>query len=102
MDQSRIVKITFINRNGFLSAADFTDSDATVICRENGFQSGLALRHLRPKSGENFFWLRNTSCTGTESKFNDCPNARRIGELGHFDDSIAAAVSCFNTKGMYM
>lgn len=74
--------------------------DATVICRENKFQSGLALRHLRPTfHSHNIYWLRNASCVGTEARIGDCPNAGRVGKLGRFDDKVAAAVACFNTKG---
>ncbi|XP_062609247.1 deleted in malignant brain tumors 1 protein-like [Saccostrea cucullata] len=95
--QSNIVEVTYVYQPGLLSAADFTDKDASVICRENGFLSGKALRHLRPKH-KDLFWLRNVSCLGNENKFNECPNAGKIGDLGRFDDSIAAAVACSNAN----
>lgn len=95
-----IVQISYVYQPGLLSASEFTDMDATVICRENKFQSGLALRHLRPTfHSHNIYWLRNASCVGTEARIGDCPNAGRVGKLGRFDDKVAAAVACFNTKG---
>lgn len=95
-----IVQISYVYQLGLLSASEFTDMDATVVCRENNFQSGLALRHLRPSfHSHNIYWLRNASCVGTEARIGDCPNAGRVGKLGRFDDKVAAAVACFNTKG---
>lgn len=94
--------ISYVYQPGLLSASEFTDMDATVICRENNakFQSGLALRHLRPTfHSHNIYWLRNASCVGTEARIGDCPNAGRVGKLGRFDDKVAAAVACFDTKG---
>lgn len=96
-----VVQISYVYQPGLLSASEFTDMDATVICRENNakFQSGLALRHLRPTfHSHNIYWLRNASCVGTEARIGDCPNAGRVGKLGRFDDKVAAAVACFDTK----
>ena len=87
-------------QQGLLSASDFTDKDATVICRENGFQSGLAIRHVRTQFySHTIYWLRNASCAGTEDTLSGCPIAEKLGRLGHFDDKVTAAVACFNTKG---
>lgn len=100
LSRYNIVQISYVYQPGLLSASEFTDMDATVVCRENKFQSGLALRHLRPTlHSHNIYWLRNASCVGTEARIGDCPNAGRVGKLGRFDDKVAAAVACFDTIG---
>ena len=53
----------------------FSQTDATVACRQLGYTDGEARRYeRRPLSGGMGFWLDNLNCAGTESQLGLCPH----------------------------
>ncbi|KAK3746952.1 hypothetical protein RRG08_030362 [Elysia crispata] len=66
------VQISHYGIDGLVCADDFTNSDASVICREAGFYSGLAFVGTYSLN-DTLFWTSNLQCVGTEDHISDCP-----------------------------
>ena len=69
------------------------DTDATVVCRQLGFKSGIARygsKGFGPGTGE--IWLDNVNCTGSETSLADCKHAGiGVSNCYHNED---AGVQC--------
>lgn len=76
-------------------ATDFDDNDATVVCRQTGFQYGMALCCLSFNNKPLTIRVNNVGCIGTESNFRDCPytNSTSICTDGNY-----ASVVCSNSQ----
>jgi hypothetical protein len=55
---------------GTICDDSFTDTNATVACRQLGYTSGI--QHQSFGGGVDPIWMDNVSCTGTESRLADC------------------------------
>ncbi|ESO86689.1 hypothetical protein LOTGIDRAFT_235293 [Lottia gigantea] len=76
---------------GTISSLNWDDVDAKVVCKENGFESGVSLVRF---SRERPRWMYDVNCTGTESKLVSC-SYENIGytETGIY--TANAAVFCY-------
>ncbi|GFO24738.1 deleted in malignant brain tumors 1 protein-like, partial [Plakobranchus ocellatus] len=66
------VEILYYGISGFVCADNFKHSDASAVCREEGYNSGLAF-HWRDQHEDSLFWASQLRCSGTESKISECP-----------------------------
>ncbi|XP_030847769.1 scavenger receptor cysteine-rich protein [Strongylocentrotus purpuratus] len=68
------------------------DTDAGVVCRSLGFDSGTGVGRAEFGEGSGDILLDDVSCTGTETNLGDCSNAGfGVHNCGHFED---AGVRC--------
>ena len=67
------------------------DTDATVACKQLGYDSGTAhgLAHFGQGSGP--IWMDNVACTGSETRLIDCPYNANTSGCRHYED---AGVTC--------
>lgn len=68
----------------------WSDSDATVACRELGYKGGVAMRAASPSDQP--YTLTGIHCHGNESKLIDCKHSVQIC----FDTDWRAAALCYN------
>ena len=68
------------------------DTDAGVVCRSLGFDSGTGVGSAAFGQGSGEILLDDVSCTGTETNLGDCSNAGfGVHNCGHSED---AGVRC--------
>ncbi|XP_030847771.1 deleted in malignant brain tumors 1 protein-like [Strongylocentrotus purpuratus] len=88
------VEVYYNGAWGTVCDDSWDDTDARVVCRSLGFDSGtgvLGSPAFGQGSGE--ILLDDVSCTGTETNIGDCSNAGLgVHNCGHFED---AGVRCF-------
>ncbi|WP_411023473.1 scavenger receptor cysteine-rich domain-containing protein, partial [Salmonella sp. s51228] len=48
-------------------------NDATVVCRQMGYQGVIGYTTYNQRS-DNYFWLDNVQCTGNEQYISLCPH----------------------------
>ncbi|XP_030839959.1 deleted in malignant brain tumors 1 protein-like, partial [Strongylocentrotus purpuratus] len=71
------------------------DTDAGVVCRSLGFDSGIGVGRAQFGIGSGDIILDDVSCTGTETNLGDCSNAGLgVNNCGHSED---AGVLCSQT-----
>ncbi|XP_013414059.1 uncharacterized protein LOC106176286 [Lingula anatina] len=60
--------------NGFVCTDGFDDTEASIICRANGYKSGRSVYH---HSLIDYFrgpaWISQLNCSGSEGSLTDCP-----------------------------
>ncbi|XP_030847773.1 deleted in malignant brain tumors 1 protein isoform X2 [Strongylocentrotus purpuratus] len=72
------------------------DTDAGVVCRSLGFDSGTGVGNAAFGEGSKDILLDDVSCTGTETNLGDCSNAGfGVHNCGHSED---AGVRCSETN----
>ncbi|XP_052098351.1 deleted in malignant brain tumors 1 protein-like [Mytilus californianus] len=76
---------------------DYWDNrDATVVCRQLGFKSGIAKKSGQFGLGSGPIWLDNVNCKGTEAGIEECThNGFNIQNCNHMED---AGVICSGNK----
>lgn len=95
------VNLTIQKIQGWICSDNWDDKDARVVCKELGYQEGVAYLHLRSFSyveNNGPYWTSAVNCTGNETKLKDCPHV----EFGSVDECRAhhyAGVVCYNDKG---
>ena len=75
----------------------FDSTDASVICRSLGYDSGRAIKnlYLYPlPEGSGKIWMDDVECTGTESSVDQCP-FRGWGSHNRCRHSEDVGVECF-------
>ena len=64
------------------------DLDATVVCRQLGYKSGVARKSGQFGLGTGPIWLDNVNCQGTEKSIADCThNGFNIQNCNHMEDA---------------
>lgn len=64
------------------------DRDATVVCRQLGYKSGIAKKSGQFGLGTGPIWLDNVNCQGTEKGIEDCAhNGFNIQNCNHMEDA---------------
>lgn len=64
------------------------DRDATVVCRQLGFATGIAKKQGNFGRGSGPIWLDNMDCTGKEERIQECKhNGFNIQNCHHGEDS---------------
>ena len=56
---------------GTICGASFGDEEADVICRDMGYESGVALDRRDVHPGEGVIWMQ-PNCTGVETSLIEC------------------------------
>ena len=64
---------------GFITADDFSDKAANLICQELGFQHAVDWVDFMDNSTRNYIVLSNLYCSNTVEELGDCVyNAKKI------------------------
>ena len=94
---------------GRVCGEGWDDTDARVICRENGFKNGLAYNHsdATPYMYDLYdiplpklpFLMSNVKCQGHEKTLGQCDFSGRLSN-GNCSQASTAGVLCFNDTGM--
>ena len=75
------------------------DIDATVVCKQLGFKSGMRRRMQLPfKSNPNPVWLSQVKCFGSEKKLSHCIHSG-VGNIGNCSHEQDAGVKCSGIIG---
>ncbi|XP_053406103.1 scavenger receptor cysteine-rich domain superfamily protein-like [Mercenaria mercenaria] len=93
------IKIKYFSHDGYVCSEGFTDADAKVVCRVNGFSYGKAFKASGQGFENKIRWLRGLGCLGAETNVMQCNNGvLSWGAIGVCSwDSIGAAI-CSNTE----
>lgn len=86
---------------GRICGSSWDDNDAKVVCRRQGYQSGIAYLHDENSVMEAMrgpYWLSGFNCTGNEASLLDCPYNTQLS-LGNCSRSHIASVLCYNESG---
>ena len=96
-EMSGRVEVLFDGEWGTICDDSFDNLDAQVVCRELGYQFGVAYREARFGEGSGPIWLDEVGCTGDEASLNDCfKNPWGEHNCGHGED---AGVECGELAG---
>ena len=80
---------------GTVCTNGWTPLDATVVCKQLGYDSAIATVTTSFGPGDGMIWMENVRCNGIESKLSDCPfNGWGVSSCSHFQD---VGVTC-NSK----
>ncbi|CAH1239922.1 OIT3 [Branchiostoma lanceolatum] len=102
------VEVFHSGRWGGVCDDDWDIRDATVVCRELGYQSASEAsafaKYRNGSSKATFYWLDNVQCSGKESTLESCPrsnqwgihNCNPVGENAGAVCSNCANASCSN------
>ena len=96
------VKVLHYGVLGRVCSKDWDDNDATVVCRGEGYQNGLAYQHSEDnvlQEARGPYWLGGFQCTGNETSLLDCPHLNRTS-LDNCTNYDIASVLCYNESGM--
>ncbi|XP_046574468.1 LOW QUALITY PROTEIN: deleted in malignant brain tumors 1 protein-like [Haliotis rubra] len=96
VDRGRVeVYVSGPNEWGTVCDDYWDKTDATVVCRQLGFQHGRAINGSAYGKGTGRIWLDNVECIGNETSIGDC-QSRGIGthNCNHSED---ASVECYNS-----
>ena len=86
---------------GRICGSEWDDNEARVVCRREGYTSGIAYKHDESSVSETArgpYWMSSFNCTGNETSLMECPHNTRMS-LGNCSNSHIAAVLCYNTSG---
>ncbi|KAK3097126.1 hypothetical protein FSP39_006614 [Pinctada imbricata] len=95
------VRVKYFNKAGFICSEGFDSGDANVVCKQLGFVGGFAY-HVRATEywssiTKEIRWLRNLTCTGEESRLDQC-GEMRWGEIGNCSIKSYAAAFCYSQE----
>uniref|UniRef100_A0A0L8GWJ9 Neurotrypsin n=1 Tax=Octopus bimaculoides TaxID=37653 RepID=A0A0L8GWJ9_OCTBM len=87
------IQITINNITGTICDDNFDDKDATVVCKQLGYKSGIALPGGTYGKGKGIIWYDEVECFGDEDSIGYCEGNRR-GEhdCDHTED---VGVQCY-------
>ncbi len=96
------VKVLYEGTWSTICGAGWDDQDATVVCRQLGFQKGQAHSGALYGRSAGITAVRDVQCSGTETTFQDC-HYRVWGQVNCSDN---AAVECtcesyYNNQNKY-
>jgi hypothetical protein len=74
---------------GTVCNADFTSLDATVACRQLGYPAGWPIGVSTFGVGSGHIWMEDVSCTGNESRLQECKTG--VHNCSHEDDGESSA-----------
>ena len=97
-----IISVTHYGLPGRICSDNWDDDAALVLCRNKGFQKGIAYHHadneFAPLLGRGPFWMRNISCTEDISSLEKCQFEDRF-RIANCSNRASAAVLCYNEDG---
>ena len=85
--------------NGTICADGWDDTDATVVCRQNGYAGGVVLGVQEIYSRSQPIWFTNFTCSGKEKKLQDCVKEENVS-INCSVSLKAAGVLCYKSKGL--
>ena len=94
------VMVNYMGNWGYVCPDNFTDDDATVVCKEKGFLGGNAFTIYR-SSDHRLRWLNSIRCKGSEQRLSRCPGAV-FGTIARCSVSGDAAVVCYKNKSKFL
>ncbi|XP_052102367.1 scavenger receptor cysteine-rich domain superfamily protein-like isoform X2 [Mytilus californianus] len=89
------ISLDFAGYSGLICSEGFDNDDATVVCRQKMFASGIAYKHYTGTSQFTYAprLLSNINCNGTEAYLHQCYNLN-WGKIGYCSTETAAGVMC--------
>ncbi|XP_021368435.1 deleted in malignant brain tumors 1 protein-like [Mizuhopecten yessoensis] len=96
------VLVDHLDVQGRICGSDWDDNDAKVVCRRQGYQSGIAYLHDENSVMEAMrgpYWLSGFNCTGNEASLINCPHNTQLS-LGNCTTAHIASVLCYNETGL--
>eukprot|EP00731_Ephydatia_muelleri_P015302 Em0008g1022a len=82
---------------GTVCTNGWTPLDATVVCKQLGYDSAIATVTTSFGPGDGMIWMENVRCNGIESKLSDCPfNGWGVSSCSHFQD-VGVTCNTVNT-----
>ncbi|KAL8583915.1 hypothetical protein ACOMHN_009668 [Nucella lapillus] len=97
------VNLTYVGTEGRICSDNWDDVDARVVCRELGYPDGQAYLHYRSTWFRNAysgpFWASNFTCSGSESRLQDCPHTG-VGQVTECVKEHMAGALCFQDSGI--
>ncbi|XP_070560707.1 scavenger receptor cysteine-rich domain-containing protein DMBT1-like isoform X2 [Ptychodera flava] len=69
------VEVFYSNRWGTVCDDSFEDIDAAVVCRQLGYSGGSQYQAAHFGEGTGQIWLDDVSCSGGETRLDECGNA---------------------------
>ena len=84
--------------NGTICMDGWDDTDADVICRENGYIGGVVFGGQLTYIRNDPIWFTKVSCTN-ETSFSDCPMSTNVPVTCSLNLKLAG-VLCHNRTGM--
>ena len=83
---------------GRICLHNFDDTDASVACRQLGFEGGVAYLHIM--KNDRPVLMRDVSCNGSEMSLDDCESKKLSPDLDNCNyGSNDAGVVCYNVTG---
>lgn len=77
---------------------NFDDTDASVACRQLGFDGGVAYLHIM--KNDRPVLMRDVNCTGNETSLDQCASEKFSPDLSHCNyGSNDAGVVCYYVTG---
>ncbi|CAC5424884.1 Neurotrypsin,Scavenger receptor cysteine-rich type 1 protein M130,Scavenger receptor cysteine-rich type 1 protein M160 [Mytilus coruscus] len=93
--KSRRLEIHYNGTWGTVCDDDFDDRDATVACKQLGYNSGVSLGET-VGYGIGRTWLDNLKCSGNERTLGDCPSSGwGVEDCNHTED---VGIKCLNSS----
>lgn len=77
----------------------FSDTDASVVCRELGYSFGAPLDASLFQKGSGPIWAFDAECEGTESLFSECPKLIWGEHSCTHDDDVGIECTPFSISG---
>ncbi|XP_074649735.1 scavenger receptor cysteine-rich type 1 protein M160-like isoform X2 [Tubulanus polymorphus] len=84
---------------GRICADGWSDADASVACRQLGFQNGQAYTHYQTSSVYGPYWSGNFKCTAGDISLGSCTRTA-WGSLTSCPSGHAAGVLCYQRNGL--
>lgn len=79
---------------GTVCTNGWTPLDATVVCKQLGYDSAIATVTSNFGPGDGIIWMENVRCSGNESKLSDCPfNGWGVSSCNHSQD-VGVTCNC--------
>ena len=98
-EREGIVEIMYQGVWGTICDNGWDDIDATVVCKQLGFVSGIKRILQQPsKANPMPVWLNKVECLGSEKKLSHCIHSG-VGNVGSCSHAQDAAVKCSGITG---
>ena len=82
------VEVCYLNTWGTVCNDSWSLNDATVACRQLGYQGGTTLSSSSFREGTGPIWLDDLICTGSESRLVDCKHSGYgVHNCVHYQDA---------------